>query len=98
MTDDPIATYLSYLQHVRQLSKHTLRGYAHELDALLAFADGRPLASLSAADIRGAVARACGRPVGALDRAPPVGLARFLPLVRAARGDAGQPGGHGARA
>ncbi|MEX3628884.1 MAG: site-specific integrase, partial [Burkholderia sp.] len=58
MTDDPIAAYLSYLQHVRQLSEHTLRGYAHELDALLAFAAGRPLASLSAADMRGAVARA----------------------------------------
>lgn len=52
MTDDPIAAYLSYLQHVRQLSEHTLRGYAHELDALLAFADGRPLASLGAADMR----------------------------------------------
>ncbi|MEX3526491.1 MAG: tyrosine recombinase XerC [Burkholderia sp.] len=58
MTDDPIAAYLSYLQHVRQLSEHTLRGYAQELDALLAFAAGRPLASLSAADMRGAVARA----------------------------------------
>lgn len=58
MTDDPIAAYLSYLQHIRQLSEHTLRGYAHELDALVAFANGRPLASLNAADMRGAVARA----------------------------------------
>ncbi len=58
MTDDPIAAYLSYLEHVRQLSEHTLRGYTHELEALRSFANGRPLAALSAADMRGAVARA----------------------------------------
>ncbi|MCQ0031547.1 tyrosine recombinase XerC [Burkholderia glumae] len=58
MNDEPIAAYLSYLQHVRQLSAHTLRGYAHELAALTAFASGQPLASLTAADMRSAVARA----------------------------------------
>jgi integrase/recombinase XerC len=60
MTDDPIAAYLSHLKHVRQLSEHTLRGYAHELSELQRLANGRPLASLGAADMRGAVARAHG--------------------------------------
>ncbi|WDD95676.1 tyrosine recombinase XerC [Burkholderia sp. FERM BP-3421] len=60
MTDDPIAAYLSHLKHVRQLSDHTLRAYAHALDELVKLADGRPLASLTAVDMRGAVARAHG--------------------------------------
>lgn len=58
MTDDPIAAYLSNLKHVRQLSEHTLRGYTHELDELKKLANGRPLEALTAADMRGAVARA----------------------------------------
>jgi integrase/recombinase XerC len=55
---DPIAAYLSSLEHERRLSAHTLRGYTHELDELKKLANGRALESLSAADIRGAVARA----------------------------------------
>lgn len=58
MTDDPIAAYLSNLKHVRKLSDHTLRAYAHELDELKKLANGRPLDTLTAADMRGAVARA----------------------------------------
>jgi integrase/recombinase XerC len=55
---DPIATYLSSLEHERRLSAHTLRAYAHELDELRKLANGRPLESLTATDIRGAVSRA----------------------------------------
>jgi integrase/recombinase XerC len=55
---DPIAAYLSSLEHERRLSAHTLRGYTHELDELQKLANGRPLESLTATDIRGAVARA----------------------------------------
>ncbi|MCG5075893.1 tyrosine recombinase XerC [Paraburkholderia tagetis] len=55
---DPIADYLDELEHVRRLSAHTLRGYAHELDELKKLANGRPLAQIAPADVRGAVARA----------------------------------------
>ncbi|WP_042299269.1 tyrosine recombinase XerC [Paraburkholderia kururiensis] len=55
---DPTAAYLSSLEHERRLSAHTLRGYTHELDELKRLANGRPLESLTATDIRGAVARA----------------------------------------
>jgi integrase/recombinase XerC len=55
---DPTATYLSSLEHERRLSAHTLRGYTHELDELKRLANGRPLESLTATEIRGAVARA----------------------------------------
>jgi len=55
---DPVAAYLSSLEHERRLSAHTLRGYTHELDELKKLANGRPLESLTATDIRGAVARA----------------------------------------
>jgi integrase/recombinase XerC len=55
---DPIATYLSSLEHERRLSAHTLRAYTHELDELRKLANGRPLESLTATDIRGAVSRA----------------------------------------
>ncbi|MCC8455921.1 site-specific integrase, partial [Streptomyces rochei] len=59
MTDaDPIAAYLSNLEHERRLSAHTLRGYTHELEELKLLAKGRPLKSLTAVDIRGAVSRA----------------------------------------
>ena len=55
---DPIAAYLSSLEHERRLSAHTLRGYTHELDELKKLANGRPLDMLTATDIRGAVSRA----------------------------------------
>ena len=55
---DPVATWLSILEHERRLSEHTLRGYAHELDELKKLANGRPLQQLTATDIRGAVSRA----------------------------------------
>src|SRR6185312_4227977 len=55
---DLIAQYLASLAHARRLSEHTLRSYAHELEMLILLADDRPLASLSATDIRGAVAKA----------------------------------------
>ncbi|HEY3597520.1 MAG TPA: tyrosine recombinase XerC [Paraburkholderia sp.] len=55
---DPVAAYLSSLQHERRLSDHTLRGYTHELDELNKLANGRPLESLTATDVRGAVVRA----------------------------------------
>lgn len=55
---DPIVDYLSSLRHVRKLSDHTLRAYAHELDELKRLANGRPLDSLTAVDMRSAVARA----------------------------------------
>ena len=51
---DPIAAYLSNLEHERRLSAHTLRGYTHELEELRLLAKGRPLESLTAVDIRGA--------------------------------------------
>ncbi|SAK40225.1 site-specific tyrosine recombinase XerC [Caballeronia fortuita] len=53
-----IAEYLAMLEHQRHLSEHTLRGYTHELSELRALAKDRPLDSLTAADIRGAVVRA----------------------------------------
>ena len=56
--NDPIAAYLSSLEHERRLSAHTLRGYTHELDELKKLAKGRPLESLTATDMRGAVSRA----------------------------------------
>ena len=55
---DPIADYLSMLEHERRLSEHTLRGYTHELDELKQLANGRALESLTATDMRGAVSRA----------------------------------------
>ncbi|HEX7685032.1 MAG TPA: tyrosine recombinase XerC [Trinickia sp.] len=55
-----IAQYLAGLAHARRLSDHTLRSYAHELEMLVQLANGRPLASLSATDMRGAVAKAHG--------------------------------------
>ncbi|AOK48498.1 MULTISPECIES: tyrosine recombinase XerC [unclassified Burkholderia] len=58
MIADPTADYLSNLRHVRKLSDHTLRAYAHELDELKKLANGRPLESLTAVDMRGAVVRA----------------------------------------
>jgi integrase/recombinase XerC len=58
-TDDAlISAYLDGLAHARRLSEHTLRSYAHELGELTTLAKGRPLASLTASDVRGAVARA----------------------------------------
>jgi integrase/recombinase XerC len=53
-----IAEYLAGLAHARRLSEHTLRSYAHELEMLVQLAGGRTLASLTATDMRGAVARA----------------------------------------
>ncbi|SAK81098.1 site-specific tyrosine recombinase XerC [Caballeronia arationis] len=55
---DPIAAYLSILEHERRLSEHTLRGYTHELDELQKLANGRALETLTATDMRGAVSRA----------------------------------------
>jgi integrase/recombinase XerC len=60
MTSDPVAAYLSMLENERRLSEHTLRAYTHELDELKKLANGRPLESLEATDMRGAVARAHG--------------------------------------
>ncbi len=53
-----IAAYLEMLDHERKFSEHTLRGYTYELGELRALAKGRPLESLAATDIRGAVVRA----------------------------------------
>jgi integrase/recombinase XerC len=55
---DPVAAYLSSLEHERRLSTHTLRSYTHELGELQRLANGRALESLTPTDIRGAVARA----------------------------------------
>ncbi|WP_028203186.1 tyrosine recombinase XerC [Paraburkholderia nodosa] len=55
---DPIADYLATLEHERRLSEHTLRGYTHELDELKKLANGKPLETVNAAQVRGAVARA----------------------------------------
>jgi len=60
MTGDPVAAYLSMLENERRLSEHTLRAYTHELDELKKLANGRPLETLEATDMRGAVARAHG--------------------------------------
>ncbi|MDR5835307.1 tyrosine recombinase XerC [Caballeronia sp. LZ034LL] len=57
-TAEAIATYLAMLEHERRLSEHTLRAYAYELGELRALAKERPLQTLTAADIRGAVVRA----------------------------------------
>ncbi|CAB3799735.1 Tyrosine recombinase XerC [Paraburkholderia caffeinitolerans] len=54
----PIADYLDELEHVRRLSAHTLRGYAHELDELKKLANGRPLEHVTSVDVRGAAVRA----------------------------------------
>jgi integrase/recombinase XerC len=55
---EAISTYLAMLEHQRHLSEHTLRGYTHELSELRALAKDRPLETLTATDIRGAVVRA----------------------------------------
>jgi integrase/recombinase XerC len=55
---DPVAVYLSMLEHERRLSEHTLRGYTHELGELVKLANGRALETLTATDMRGAVSRA----------------------------------------
>jgi len=55
---DPIADYLATLEHERRLSEHTLRGYTHELGELKKLANGKPLETVTAAQVRGAVARA----------------------------------------
>ncbi len=62
---DPIAAYLSGLEHERRLSAHTLRAYTHELDELKQLANGRPFEQLTATDIRGAVSRAHARGLSA---------------------------------
>ncbi len=54
---DPIADYLAMLEHERRLSEHTLRGYTHELDELKKLAGGKPLETITPAQVRGAVAR-----------------------------------------
>jgi integrase/recombinase XerC len=56
--DNAIADYLAVLKDQRKLSEHTLRGYTHELSELRALAKDRPLETLTATDIRGAVVRA----------------------------------------
>lgn len=48
------------LENERRLSEHTLRAYTHELSELKKLANGRPLETLEATDMRGAVARAHG--------------------------------------
>jgi integrase/recombinase XerC len=58
MSADAIADYLAVLKDQRKLSEHTLRGYTHELSELRTLAKDRPLETLVAADIRGAVVRA----------------------------------------
>ncbi|NLP61166.1 tyrosine recombinase XerC [Paraburkholderia sacchari] len=55
---DPIADYLDELEHVRRLSAHTLRGYAHELAELKKLANGRPLEKVTSVEVRGAAVRA----------------------------------------
>lgn len=60
MTSDPVVAYLSMLENERRLSEHTLRAYTHELSELKKLANGRPLETLEATDMRGAVARAHG--------------------------------------
>ncbi|MFX1673837.1 tyrosine recombinase XerC [Paraburkholderia sp. A2WS-5] len=55
---DPIADYLDELEHVRRLSAHTLRGYAHELDELKKLANGSPLEKVTSVEVRGAAVRA----------------------------------------
>jgi site-specific recombinase XerC len=87
LTADPIAAYLSMLEHERRLSEHTLRAYTHELDELKVLANGRPLETLTAADMRGAV-----------DCASVVGLAGVLSMARRKGGDVRQSRGHRASA
>ncbi|CAM2181680.1 site-specific tyrosine recombinase [Paraburkholderia sacchari] len=55
---DPIADYLDELEHVRRLSAHTLRGYAHELAELKKLANDRPLEKVTSVEVRGAAVRA----------------------------------------
>ncbi|KND59968.1 Site-specific tyrosine recombinase [Candidatus Burkholderia verschuerenii] len=55
---EAISTYLAMLEHQRHLSEHTLRGYTHELAELRALAKERPLETLTATDMRGAVVQA----------------------------------------
>ena len=56
--------YLAMLQNERKYSEHTLRGYRHALDELAALAGARPLAAVSAVDVRGAVARVHSQGLG----------------------------------
>lgn len=47
-----LQSYLSVLRTQQQLSEHTTKAYAADLEELLTFAQNRPLASLTYADIR----------------------------------------------
>ncbi|MBX9869894.1 MAG: site-specific integrase, partial [Burkholderiaceae bacterium] len=50
--DISIQNYLQTLRTQRQLSPHTLKNYQLDLDELLSFANGKPLAELSYTDLR----------------------------------------------
>jgi integrase/recombinase XerC len=60
-----LRSYLDHLAHERRLSAHTLEGYRHDIDALLARAGATPLAKLDIHDMRRFVSQLHGAGLGA---------------------------------
>lgn len=60
-----VALYLQYLAAERRLSPHTIDNYRHDLASLSQLVDGKPLAELDVADIRGAIVKLRGRGLAA---------------------------------
>lgn len=54
---NPFAPYLQHLAAERRLSAHTLSAYTRDLENLARLTDGKPLESLTARDIRGAIVK-----------------------------------------
>ncbi|MHB1214436.1 MAG: tyrosine recombinase XerC [Thiobacillus sp.] len=54
---DAVAQYLQHLAAERRLSLHTVTAYQRDLANLIRLVDGRPLAELGVADIRGAIVK-----------------------------------------
>jgi len=62
---NPVDRYLQHLAAERRLSPHTVAAYRRDLASLARLADGKPLAELGVADIRGAIVKPRGQNLAA---------------------------------
>lgn len=60
MSRGQIDSFLTYLEHNKRASRHTIISYAHDLEHFMAFAGSRSLASLEAKDFRAWLAARMG--------------------------------------